>query len=432
MPTPHTPEPDLHRLQREVEALRGAVAELTVLNEISREIGALVDLDEVLRRIVDRSVAAVQAEEGVITLVDDDPVAAGQTLVRSMATDVERGPFHLNEHLIGWMQLYRKPLRLEHASTDERFRLVAAEGRVEALLSVPLLARARLIGVLTVCNRKGGGSFGEADQRLLSIIGSQSAQIIENARLYEEEQALRRMQEELTVAFQIQKRLLPEAPPVIPGYDIAAITLPAQAVGGDFFDYIAIDPSRTAMCVGDVSGKGLPAALLMATSQATIRGQATAEQAPAGIVARVNGHIYRSIKRGRFLTLFYGELLAEGHRFRYVNAGHNRPLLLRRGGELEDLRIGGLAIGAIADATYREGEVQLHAADVLLIYSDGVTEAMNTEREEYGLDRFAAVLRRNATAPAGDLLDAVIRDIEAFAGDAAPSDDITLLAIIRR
>jgi phosphoserine phosphatase RsbU/P len=424
-------DPEVRRLQQEVGALRGAVAELTVLNEISREIGALVDLDEVLRRIVERSVAAVGAEEGVITLVADDPVPSGQTLVRSMATDVHRGPFHLNEQILGWMQLYRAPLRVGHAAGDERFRLVASQSGVNALLSVPLLTRGRLVGVLTVCNRKDGGAFGETDQRLLTIIGSQSAQIIENARLYEEEQKLREMQEELRVAFQIQTRLLPAAAPIVDGYDLAGLSIPAQAVGGDFFDYISINPARLVVCVGDVSGKGLPAALLMATAQATIRGQAVADKSPAGTIARVNGHIYRSIKRGNFLTLFYGELLSEENVFRYVNAGHNRPLVMRSDGAIEDLRDGGVAIGLVPAAAYEEGHLALNRGDVLVIYSDGVTEARNAAREEFGEGRLADAIRRHSGGPAAALLERIIADVDSFVDGADASDDLTLLAVIR-
>jgi len=427
-----SPDSDVSCLRNEVASLRGAVAELTVLNEISREIGALVDLDEVLRRIVDRSVAAVEAEEGVITLLDEDPIGPGQTLVRAMATNVDRGPFHLNEHIIGWMQLYRAPLRLDHAGSDERFRLIASQGSVDALLSVPLLARRRLVGALTVCNRKGGGAFSDADQRLLSIIGSQSAQIIENARLYEEEQALRQMQEELRIAFQIQTRLLPEAPPPIAGYDVAGRSFAAQAVGGDFFDYIAVGPSRIGMCVGDVSGKGLAAALLMATAQATIRGQAIPDYTPSEIVARVNGHMYRSVKRGTFLTLFYGEVIPDEDRFAYINAGHNRPLLLRQSGDIEELGRGGIAIALKSDAEYEEGEVALERGEVLLVYSDGVTEAMNDAREQFGEVRLYEALHRNAAKSAGELLDAIAADVQEFVGSAPPSDDLTMLAIIRR
>jgi phosphoserine phosphatase RsbU/P len=431
MLTHNRPDPVIAHLQAEVESLRRAVAELTVLNDISREIGALADLDAVLRRIVERSVAALNAEEGLITLVEDTGEDVGTTLVRSLATSADRTPFHLNEHIVGWMQLHHRPLRVSRPADDPRLQFITSDDDIEALLSVPLLVRAHLIGVLTVINCKDGDSFSEADQRLLSIIGIQSAQIIDNARLYEEEKRLLTMQEDLRVASEIQKRLLPDAPIPIPSYELAGRMIPAHQVGGDFFDFLPLGTSRTALCVGDVSGKGLPASLLMASALATIRAQADPERAPAKTMARVNQQIYRSVRRGNFLTLFYGELWPDEHRFRYVNAGHNRPLLLRQDGTVQELREGGVAIGMLPAADYEEGEVDFQRGDVLLIFSDGVIEAENALRQPFGDERLVEALREHARLPAEELVAAVVERIRAFTGDAPPFDDITLLALAR-
>jgi phosphoserine phosphatase RsbU/P len=425
-----TGDDQLSRLQEENESLRRAVEELTILNDISREIGGLADLDEVLRRIVNKSIAAVGAEEGFITLVDDEVQDTGKTLIRSMATQADRGPFHLNEQIIGWMQLHRRPLCIQRGSNEGLERALTDE-RVRSLLSVPLLARSRLTGVLTVCNRDHGTAFDEADQRLLSIIASQSAQIIENARLYEEEKALLQMRDELGVAFEIQKRLLPAAPPTLAGYQVAGLTIPAHEVGGDFFDYIPLGTRRLAMCVGDVSGKGLPAALLMASAQATIRGQADYTRSPNETIERVNWQIYRSIKRGSFLTLFYADLDHGEHRMRFVNAGHNRPLLLRKG-EVQELAGGGLAIGLHPRSSYELGEVSLEPEDLLLVYSDGITEAMNAEREQFGEDRLRDVMAGCAESSAATTVDCVLAAVRRFCGDTPASDDITILSVSRR
>lgn len=421
----------LQRLQAENDSLRRAVGELSTLNDISREIGALVDLDEVLRRIVDRSVAALQAQEGVITLVDaHEEHDLGHTLVRSMATSADREPFHLTDQIIGWMQLHRRPLRVRRGS-DGVFTPYLAQERIEALLSVPLLARGSLLGVLTVYNSRRGDGFDDADQRLLAIIASQSAQIIENARLHDEEMRLREMQDDLRVAFEIQTRLLPAAPPTIDGYDLAARTIPAQEVGGDFFDYIPIDSRRTAICVGDVSGKGLPSALLMANAQATIRGQADPQRSPSETLERVNWQLYRSIRRGTFLTLFYAELDHDRHLLRCVNAGHNRPLIVR-GNDVSELQGSGLAIGLSPRAEYEHIEIDLKTDDLLLIYSDGLTEGMNPAREQFGEERLVESLRRRAGVTASELVDGLLDDLRAHCGEAPRSDDVTIAAVIVR
>lgn len=410
-------------------SLRRSVEELTVLNDISREIGALADLQEVLRRIVSRSVSAVRGEEGVVTLFDDEAQEAGKTLVRSVATNADHGPFHLNEHIVGWMQLHRRPLRIDRGGEDRRFDLSPSD-HVDSLLSVPLLVRGRLLGVLTVYNRLEGADFDEGDQRLLSIIGSQSAQIIENARLFEEEKLLRQIRNEVLAASEIQSRLLPADPPTIPGYELAGLTVPAQEVGGDFFDYIPINDNRTGLCVGDVSGKGLPAALLMASAQATLRGQVDPARSPRESIARVNWQTYRITKRGSFLTLFYAELDHQNHHIRFVNAGHNRPFLIRNG-KPNELQCAGLAIGLLPGAEYDQGEAALEQGDLVVIYSDGVTEAMNASREQFGEERLQSILQQDAaTSPAG-LVDRVFDGVREFCGEAQASDDITILVLRR-
>jgi phosphoserine phosphatase RsbU/P len=430
----HVPsvEFELPRMQQQIDALQRAVEELTVLNEITRQIGALADLGEVLTRIVERSTAAVDAEEGVISLVGEEKDDPARTLIRSMTTGVRRGPYHLDEHVVGWMQLYRKPLRVDDAANDGRFRLASAETHLRSLLSVPLLVRSRLIGVLTVCNRRDGGAFSDEDQRLLTIIAGQSAQIIENARLHEEERALLHLQEELRTAFRIQTGLLPDRAPEVEGYDLAGRSIPAQQVGGDFFDYIPGAGGGTVVCVGDVSGKGLPAALLMASAQAIVRGQAGVHRPPAETVCHINREFYRNVRRGSFLTLVYGELRSRDHLFRCVNAGHNRPLLVRKNGESLELERTGIAVGLAPRAGYETRDIHLRPGDVLFIYSDGVTEAMNTAREQFGEERLLQVLTRSAGLSADRLVEAVVDEVSAFAGAAPVSDDITVLAVIRR
>jgi phosphoserine phosphatase RsbU/P len=425
------PSPDLPRLQQRIDDLQRAVEELTVLNEIAREIGSLVDLEEVLRRIVARSADAVSAEEGVISLVDDRDNASARTLIRSMMTGVQRGPYHINELVVGWVQQYRRPLRIDHMASDTTRRMIEADPAVRSLLSVPLLVRSRLIGVLTVCNREDGGAFTEADQRLLSIIAAQSAQVIDNARLHEEEKALLQLHEELKAAFHIQARLLPERAPSIDGYDLFGRSIPAKQVGGDFFDFVPDGDGETVLCVGDVSGKGLPAALLMASSQAIVRGQLGGERPLRDTVAQVNREFYRNVRRGNFLTLFMGVLSPREHRLTYVNAGHNRPMLLRSGG-VDELARTGVAVGLLPGASYEEAQLTLEVGDLLFIFSDGVTEAMNERFEEFGEARLLEVLHASRDLPAGQIVEAVTRAVTAFTGEAPVSDDITMLVLVRR
>jgi sigma-B regulation protein RsbU (phosphoserine phosphatase) len=292
--------------------------------------------------------------------------------------------------------------------------------------------RSRLIGVLAVYNKKHDGLFREEDQRLLSIIAAQSAQIIENARLYEEERSLIRMREELRVAERIQAGLLPEKPPFVEGYELAGMSLPAQNVGGDYFDYLVVDSTHVAVCVADVSGKGLPASLLMSNVQAALRSRVTAGESPADFLTAVNGLLRRSMNRGSFVTMVYGILDSESHRFTFANAGHNRPLLKRSDGSVERLQTAGLALGLVPEPVYPLDSITLDRGDELLLYSDGITEAMNAGGEEWGEERLRSFLSERLSTAADELLGELTATVGGHRASMQQQDDMTLVLVRRR
>lgn len=222
-------------LREENERLKRAVEELSVLNELARAIGASSNPEEIMQTIVRRSLRAVNAEQGVITLVEQKSADPMKTLVRAMVSTSEHEQFHLTQALLGWMHLHKKPLVLNDPRTDERFRGVQWDESVRSLLCVPMMIKSELRGVLTIINKnkKEGKRFTEEDQRLLAIIAAQSAQVVENARLNEREKQLLKMQEEVRLAAKIQAELLPHAAPVVEGYEIVGANIPAQVVGGD-------------------------------------------------------------------------------------------------------------------------------------------------------------------------------------------------------
>ncbi|MGD8414903.1 MAG: GAF domain-containing protein, partial [Candidatus Latescibacterota bacterium] len=295
-------------LEEENRQLKRAVEELSILNDLSRAIGASVDSQDIIRKIVDRSMRAVQAEQTVVTLVDSDSSEPMKTLVRAMTSSSEHPQYHLNENLLGWMHLYKKPLLTNAPAEDERFKGLKWDQTINSILCVPLMVKSELRGVITSYNKKGDDGFTQEDQRLLAIIAGQSAQIIENARLYEEEKAFLSMKEQVRLAYQIQKDLLPKSQPDIAGYDIAARSIPAQMVGGDYYDFISVENGSLAICLGDVSGKGLPASLLMANLQATLRGQTLVAGEANESVLRSNKLMFQSTDPEKFATLFYGVL----------------------------------------------------------------------------------------------------------------------------
>ncbi len=390
-----------------------------------------MNLDAVIENIVKRSMRAAHAGQGVITLVDQHSSDSMKTLVRAMGDSREQESFHLNQSLLGWMHLNKKPILINDPKNDERFRGVTWEESIYSLLSVPMMTKGALVGLLTVYNKKDGKSFTDDDQRLLAIIAAQSAQVVENARLYEEEKALHQMKEEIRLASRIQMELLPKNPPAIKGYDIAGNSLPAKVVGGDYYDFIAVDDHRWAICLGDVSGKGLPASLLMANLQATLRGQTLLDVAPKECLRRSNTLLFRSTTPDKFATLFYGILDVSRHTLCFSNAGHDNPFLLTQGGEPHRLKTGGTVLSIFENFPYEEEVISLHPNDVLLIYSDGVTEAMNATLDQFGEERLKKLLIENKNVSAYELVEKIIAAVKQHAGSFPQSDDITLVVLKR-
>ncbi|NBC16973.1 MAG: SpoIIE family protein phosphatase [Bacteroidetes bacterium] len=426
-------ERQVDALTAENERLRRAVDELSILNELAADIGATHDLEAIVRKIVRRSLEVVEAEQGVITMVDDAQEAGGamKTLIRTSFDASALESLRPDEALLDWMRTHRRPLCLNAPRESKQFGYIDWPTSVRSLLCVPLSIRSRLIGLLIVYNKKRDGGFTEGDERLLSIIAGQSAQVIENARLHEEEKDLLRMREAMRVARDIQTRLLPTAAPDVPGYDLAGMSIPAQKVGGDYFDYIPVDAERLALCVGDVVGKGLGAALLMASVQAMLRAQTLPDVDVNTCLERANAQLHATTERGKFVSMVYGHLDTSTHHFRYTNAGHNRPLLRRRDGTIDELRSHGLVLGGMSSSTYAQDTVSLALGDTLLLYSDGLTEAMNMKREQFGEERLYALLREAAPSSAQRLLDHLLRAVLHFSKGAAQQDDITLLAVHR-
>ena len=423
---------ELSLLREENRQLKRAVEELSILNDLSRAIGASVDSQDIIQKIVDRSMRAVQAEQTVVTLVDRNAHQSMKTLVRATTSSTEHPHYHLNENLLGWMHLYKRPLLTNDPTTDERFRGLKWDQTIESILCVPLMVKSELIGVITSYNKKDEGGFNEEDQRLLAIIAGQSAQIIENARLYEEEKALTSMKEQIKLAAQIQQDLLPKSPPRLEGYDIAACSIAAQMVGGDYYDFMRFGDGRWAVCLGDVSGKGLPASLLMANLQATLRGQTVVGRTVAETIANSNRLIFESTDPEKFATLFFAVIDVTTGAISFCNAGHEYPMLFPHAGEAPTRLItGGMALGVVPEFPYEEAGARMEAGDTLIVYSDGIPDAVNEFDQPFGEDRLRECVTQFSGESAATLMDRVVDAVKKHEGGSPRIDDLTLLVIKR-
>ena len=421
------------RLENETRRLQRAVEELSIINEIAIAITSTQSLDKIVDLIVQKCVKHLKVEQAAVMLLNKKGEERQfRTMIRKGDTASEILPFRLDQQLTGWMLKHQTPLLINDFPSDDRFS-TESDGvfPIVSLLSVPLTLKGRMIGLLATFNKKTKEGYSSDDQRLLSIIAAQSTQVIENARLYEEEQKLLRMNEQVRLASEIQLGLLPKTSPQIEGYDITGISYPAQVVGGDYFDFIPEEKNRLAVCLGDVCGKGLPAALLMASLQATIRGQVLLKPHPKDCLGRSNQLLFQSTTRTKFATLFYGILDSRKHQMTYANAGHNRPILFRAGEKPRVFDTTGVALSLMENSQYEESIIDFHPGELLLIYSDGLTEAMNEMNEEYGEERLVEVVNRHFLKSSEELTEVIVQSVKKFAGNRIQSDDITLVLIKR-
>jgi sigma-B regulation protein RsbU (phosphoserine phosphatase) len=431
----NTGEPVLqNQLIEENQRLRTAVEELSALNEIATAITSTQTLEQIVDLIVRKCVKHIKVEQGAVMLLDEkDQDKPFHTMIRKQDSLSNILPYRMDAQLTGWMLKNRNPLIVNDLTTDSRFKFMVDKNfPISSLLSVPMMVKGKMIGLLTVFNKKSEAGFTTGDQRLLGIIAAQSAHVIENARLYHEEQSLIRLQEEMRLAYEIQVDLLPKEQPVLPGYQIAGKSIPSKEVGGDYFDFIHSGDNRLAFCLGDISGKGIPAALLMANLQATLRGQTLLGNNSKSCVSFANEMLYQNSAPNKFATLFYGIIDSSKNELSYCNGGHNNPFFFSHDNKLTPLDKGGLIVGIMPSVIYEEDTIPFNSGDLLVIFSDGITEAMNNTEEEFGEQRLIDVILQNKNEPAKDLIEIIIKKVQEFSGIQSQMDDITLVIIKRK
>lgn len=424
---------DLNKLLQENKKLHLAVNELSILNDLASSISTIQPVEKIIDKVVLKCIQHLNVEEGTISLLEEhEDDQKFMTMIRKQDLTVERVPIHLDHQIIGWMLREKSPLLSNDFKNDKRFTLSDEMSTdIRNMLSVPLIVKGKLIGYLAVFNKKGDQEFEVEDRRLLVIIASQTAQIIENARLYKEEQEYLQLKEEMRVATEIQKHLLPDQNPEIEGYTIAAMNIPAKEIGGDYFDFIELNDGQWGFCVGDITGKGIPAALLMANLQASLRSQALLNSQTDFCLKNINKLLHRNTESTKFATLFYGVLDPSTHTISYCNAGHDEPIVIRKNKPIHSLKATGMLLGVIEGAEYQSSSIQLESEDVLVFFTDGVTEAMNNNFEEFGLERTIETSTMHSSNSAHDILSSLYDSVKTFVDGHTQSDDITIMVIKR-
>ncbi len=296
-------------------------------------------------------------------------------------------------------------------------------------LILPMKDSKHLLGFLALTNKLTGYRYSSEDMNLLGVLSNQMVSALTNARLYSDSLERIRLQEEVSMARQIQLDLIPSSPPTLDCSKISVHSTPSRTIGGDFYDFIHISEDRIGVLIADASGKGMPAALMIALIQAIIRSEINNGNSIVTMLKNVNQQMVNSTSSEKYVTLFYGEINTKTNEFHYSNAGHNYPVLVRSDGSIELLKTGGAIIGALPGMEYESDKIVLNSDDLLFLFTDGLSEAMNEAEEEYTEERIHKFLNQNRNLPPGELVDNILSDVRAYDPTDPPRDDTTIIAL---
>jgi sigma-B regulation protein RsbU (phosphoserine phosphatase) len=398
---------------------------------ISRISVALLDtatLNETLEQIVSMVFQAVPADRSMIMMRDEKNPDLKVAVARLRDRVGEVGEIRISRSVIDEVVANGKSVLTSDAQADPRFMggTVMLQG-VRSVLAVPLGVGENVFGIIYADSPLAEGRFTEDHLKVLTTLASVAAIRVQNGRLMEQQMERVRLEQDLHVASEIQQRFQPASAPQVPGYELQGISFPCYEIGGDYYDFIQRDNGKLIVALGDVSGKGPAAALLMSSLHAAVHAHSDTHSSLAKTIGAVNRYLVESIPANRFVTLFYAELDPKDGSLAFLNAGHNPPLIVHTGGTMEQLAAGGLPLGIMANADFREGKTRLHPGDVLVIYSDGVSEAVNPQGEEFGPTRLYEVVARNLDASAAGIRDRIESALTKFCQGTPAADDITLV-----
>ena len=408
--------------------LDGKVQQLNTLFDLSKEFNATVDRDRLVKLLTFALMGQMLVQKHVFLLRSEDDEGDvqldGMNIRIVAAKGVDRGSFD-SEVVRGICGLNKLLLLDEDSIAD--FPVLAEQG---IALVLPIRQKGETVAALCLGAKMTGQPYQPDEIEFLYSLGNLAFVSLQNSYLVDQQLEKQRLEEEMRLAREIQERLQPKELPEIEGLESACLALPSRHVAGDYFDGVKIGEKKLLVAIADVTGKGVPAALLMSNLQACLHVLIPMDVTLEESAAQINRVITQNTGYDKFITYVHGIYDGEKQTFDYVNAGHNPPTMVRANGDIELLEEGGLLLGVMADAVYTRGSTPFLPGDVLALFTDGVTEAMSPESEEYGEPRLEALLRKTRGLTAQEILDAVREDLRVFTHDAAVlSDDVTMIIL---
>ena len=398
--------------------------------EADRELVFNRPLPEILEKIMDLVHQVIYFERGVLAILNKGELVPQ---VARMPSEEVGKPISLSGTIANRVLKNQESILTSDALADKRFRMEKSvrTQHLRSVMCVPLWNQRKVIGLIYVDNPYLPNQFKQQDLLVLTHLAIVVAAKIEHQRLFARAITAKTLEKDLQTAAEIQKHLLPEGPPSIPGYLLHASSLPCRTVGGDAFDFLPLQEDRFAITLGDVAGKGLPAAMLMCTFQATVRALVTLNLSPEQTMTRLNRLMFSRIPMNRFVTFFFAILDPNSHSLTYVNAGHDPPFLIRDRSVADTLPATEGPIGSFDEIPYRTRSIQFQPGDLLFCYSDGATDSRNSAGEFFGKERLFNILFDTGEKDPIDIIHKIEDEIEKHHADAPQEDDITLLVLKR-
>jgi sigma-B regulation protein RsbU (phosphoserine phosphatase) len=405
---------------------------LETLYRVSQAIGSTLDLDSVLNAVIDQVVGVTRAERGFLMLGD---VSSGLDFRVARGIDqktIEAPEFEVSRGVVERVAQSGKAVMTSDAQSEDWLaeRTSVMSLRLRSIMCVPLLVQGRGIGLVYVDNRVQAGIFGNDDLELLQAVANTAAVAIENARLHIAAVEQARLERELEVARQVQTSLMPLKPPDIVGFELAGLWRAAREVGGDFYDFIPRPDGQWGIVIGDVTDKGVPAAFFMALARTTLRASLAGGVAALAGLEQANRLISADSSSGMFVTLLYAGLDPDSSVLSTINAGHMPPLHYRASAkDIVLLPRGGLPLGVEREGRFAEGRAELRKGDAVLLYTDGLVDAIDHRGNFYGWDRLKRSVISSGGMGAADMLASIERDVDRFSAGTPPFDDLTMVVV---
>jgi len=420
------------RKSKENIRLELKIKRLSTLIEVNGIISSSLNLDQILENVMNISKQVMNADASSLMLIDEKTNELVYQVALGKVGEKLKQEFRLKlgQGIAGTVAQEGKPLLLEDVYTHPKFHRGhddATGYRTKSMITIPLKVGERITGVAQVINRLDGNSFDSDDLELFLALCGMAAIAIENAKMHKSLMEKQRLVKDMEFARTVQESFLPQKAPEVPNYRFSAHYTPALEVGGDFYDFIHLDHGRTGIVIGDVSGKGVPAALYMAKLGSDLRTLAFTESGPAAALGKLNNQLAERSRRGMFATLLYIELASTTNGLILSNAGHLPPILKKADGTVKKLSTaGGSPLGILSGMSFGQESAALERGDTVILYTDGIIEAMNAGDELYGYERFEALIRKSPVDPEA-LKTAIINDVNQFTGLNPQHDDMTLV-----